>query len=159
MYIIYLFKEKETGKVIYVGCSSRPSARMKEHIQAAEGRKRSNMAIYKYMNENDLEFYRDIEIVWVDCAETAEEGEAIEEQYYWKYADTVLNDRPGENRDGKYNPKRRAVKCLNDGNVFDTVTACAEFYGKGRTTINRVLAKETPYTWINNEKYHFEYLQ
>lgn len=159
MYLIYLFKEKETGKVIYVGCSSRPSERMKEHIQAAEKRKPTNMAIYKYMWEHDLEFYRDIEVVWTDCAETRDEGYALEEQYYWKYADTVLNDRPGENRNGSHNPKRRSVKCLNDGRVFKTVTECSEFYGKARTTVNSVVAGNKPYTWINGEKYYFEYLK
>ena len=33
MYIVYLFKEKETNEVIYVGSTSRPIVRLKEHKQ------------------------------------------------------------------------------------------------------------------------------
>ena len=36
VYYIYLFREKKTGKVIYVGSSARPMERIKEHIQCAE---------------------------------------------------------------------------------------------------------------------------
>jgi predicted GIY-YIG superfamily endonuclease len=156
MYLVYLFKEKRTGKIIYVGSSSRPAARLKEHRAQLMGHKRANN-IHKYMNENNLELYVDVEVIWVDCADDRKTMLELEEKYYFQYVDTIKNDRPGENRFGDYNPKRRKVRCSNDGKVFKTVTECARYYGKGRTTINGVLAKSKPYTWINGEKYYFEY--
>ena len=155
MNLIYLFKEKSTNEIIYVGSSSRPSARMKEHIQTLKGDKQSNQKIYKYMNSKNLKFYIDVEVIWVDCADTVSEMRKKEEEYYFKYIDTVKNDRPGEYLLGKYSPKRRSVKCINDGMIFDTVTECAKYYGKVRTTIQNVLIKEQPYTNINDEHFFF----
>ena len=82
----------------------------------------------------------------------------LEQKYYYKYIDTIKNDRPGENRYGWYNPKRRKVKCINDNRIFRTVTECARFYGKGRTTISGVLRGEKQCTIINGEKYYFKYV-
>lgn len=160
MYLNYLFKEKLTGKVIYVGSSARPSARMKEHIASLKMKKpRSmNQNIYKYMRKMGFEFYKDVEVVWMDCSETKDDMLKKEEESYFKYFDTILNDRPGEITSGCYNPRRRNVICLNDGKTFKTVTECSEYYKKGRTTISNVLIKEKPYTYINNEKYYFEYV-
>ena len=157
MYTIYLFKEKSNGEIIYVGSSARPSARLKEHNHQLSGSKPQNN-IHKYMNEKGLKLYKDVEVIWCDCADTKEEMWELEEQYYFKHMDTVKNDRPGEDRNGQYNPRRRKVKCLNDGMVFKTVSECASYYNKGRTTISNVLINEKPFTWINNEKYIFEYV-
>ena len=158
MYLVYLFKEKRTDKVIYVGSSARPAERMKEHIQVINGNRESDLPIYTYIRENRLRLYKDIEVIWVDSAENKEEMHKLEEQYYYKYIDTIKNERPAEIRKGVYNPRRRKVKCLNDGKIFATVSECASYYGKGRTTISNVLIKEKEYTWINNEKYYFEYV-
>lgn len=157
MYTVYLFKEKSSEEVIYVGSSARPSARMKEHIHQLNGSKSPNN-IHRYMIEKGLKLYKDVEVIWVDCAETKEEMWELEEQYYFKHIDTVKNERPAEDRHGHYNPRKRKVKCLNDGNVFKTVSECSRYYNKGRTTISNVLIKEKPYTWINGEKYIFEYV-
>lgn len=158
MYTVYLFREKVTGKVIYVGSSARPSARMKEHLQILDERKPNNQKIYDYMRNNGLKFYKDVEVIWVDCADNKEEMYELEAQYYYKYQDTVMNDRPAEIRDGKYNPKRRKVRCINTGEIFNTVTECASYFHKGRNTITRVLNKVHEYTYINDEKYYFEYV-
>lgn len=160
VYYIYLFREKESQKVIYVGSSARPMERIKEHIQVSEGRKESNQAIYKYMKSNNLELIKDVEIVWVERVGDKEEALKLEADYFYRYKETVLNDRPSEDRNGEYNPKRRKVKCLNDGKIFNTVTECALYYGKGRTTINNILKgyDNKRYTIINNEKYYFEYV-
>lgn len=158
MYTVYLFREKATGKIIYVGSSSRPSARMKEHLLVLRGAKQNNQKIYSYMRDKGLQLYKDVEIIWVDCADTMEEMHDLEAQYYYKYQDTVMNDRPAEIRDGKYNPKRRKVRCLNTGEIFNTVIECARYYNKGRTTLNRVLSKEVKFTYINGEKYYFEFV-
>lgn len=158
IYFVYLFREKITQKVIYVGSTSRPTERIKEHIQIAEGRKSNNQNIYKYLNENNLELFKDVEIVWVERVKEKELALKLEEEYYYKYQDTVLNDRPAEIRNGHYNPKRRKIKCLNDGKIFNSIIECAEYYGKKRTTINNVVAGQKKCTIINNEKYYFEYV-
>lgn len=157
MYIVYLFKEKETNEVIYVGSTSRPIVRLKEHKQQLLGMKPQN-AIHRYMTEKKLKLYDDVEVVFTKECRNKEELLRWEEKYYYKYLKTLKKDRPAENRSGVYNPRRRKVKCLNDGNIFKTVTECAAFYKKGRTTISNVLIKEKPYTLINNEKYYFEYV-
>ena len=110
------------------------------------------------MNDNNLKFYKDVEVLWVDCADNEPEIRKLEEYYYFRYIETILNDRPGEDTKGKYNPRRRKVTCRNDGMVFETVSECARYYNKGRTTISNVLRNEKPYTIINREKYFFEYL-
>ena len=158
MYLVYLFKEKSTGQIIYVGSSARPAERMKEHARAINGDKKSDLAIYRYIRDENLRLYKDIEVIWVDSAKDKEEMYELEEQYYFKYLDTIKNERPAEIRKGVYNPRRRKVKCLNDGKIFATVTDCAKYYGKGRTTISNVLINEKEHTWINGQKYRFEYI-
>ena len=161
VYYIYLFREKNTGKVIYVGSSARPMERIKEHIQCAEFRKKTkynnHQKIYLYLRDNNLKLIKDVEIVWVERVEDKEESLRLEAEYFHKYKDTVLNDRPAEEMDGSNNPKRKKVVCVNTGEVFDTVTECANYYGKGRSTITRVLQKVAKHTYVNDEKYYFEY--
>lgn len=159
MYVVYLFKEKKTGDVIYVGSSARPAERMKEHAQSLKGMK-PRTQIHEYMIANHLELYRDVEVVWVDYGKDKDEMIQLEEMYYYKYESTLLNDRPGDNIHGWYNPKRKAVRCLNDGKVFKTVTECSRYYGKSRQAIHNALSTkpEYPYTWINGTKYYFEYV-
>lgn len=158
VYYVYLFRVKENGNVIYVGSSVRPMERIKEHIQCSEGRKETKQPIYKYMQENNFKLIDDVEIVWVERVDNREKALKLEADYYYRYIDTVLNTRPSEDRRGGNNPKRRKVKCINDGLVFNSITECANYYKKGRTTINNVLTKEKEFTWVNGEKYHFEYV-
>ena len=100
---------------------------------------------------------KDIEIVWVERVEDKEESLRLEAEYFHKHKETVLNDRPAEEMDGGGNPRSRSVICLNDGKIFDTITECANYYGKGRSTITRVLQKVAKHTYVNDEKYYFEY--
>ena len=67
MYLVYLFKEKKTGEIIYVGSSSRPSARLKEHGAQLRGDKQP-CKIHNYMNAKKLKLYKDVEVIWVDSA-------------------------------------------------------------------------------------------
>ena len=156
MYIVYLLREKQSGEVIYVGSSARPITRLNEHQQALNGIKPPSK-VHQYMLSHNLTLYKDVEVVFTDVGKNKAEMVALEEQYYYKYAETLLNDRPGENRYGWYNPKRRSVRCVNDGKVFQTISACSHYYKKARTTIQNVTGGHKPYTWINGEKYFFEY--
>lgn len=157
MYIVYLFREKSTNSVIYVGSSSRPIVRLKEHRQQLSGAKKQGR-IHRYMCEHNLKLYDDVSVEFIKECKNKDDMFKWEEEYYFKYIDTLLNERPGEDRTGAYNPRRRKVRCLNDGREFKTVSDCALFYKKGRTTVSNVLNKEKPYTWINDEKYYFEYV-
>ena len=157
MYIVYLFREKTTNSVIYGGSSARPIVRLKEHRQQLLGTKKQ-ARIHRYMSEHNLKLYDDVSVEFVKECTNKEDMLKAEEIYYFKYIDTVLNERPGEDRNGSYNPRRRKVRCLNDGREFSTVSECALFYNKGRTTVSNVLNNEKPYTWVHNEKYYFEYV-
>ena len=139
MYLVYLPKEKRTNTVIYVGSSSRPAARMKEHVAALNGKKKTNQRLHSYLRENNLSFYKDVTVEWVDVANDRDSMLALEAHYYEVYKETVLNDRPAEDRNGAFNPKRRAVRCLTDGKEFKTVSECANYYGYARTTLSNVL--------------------
>ena len=161
VYYIYLFREKKTGKVIYVGSSARPMQRIKEHIQCAEFRKKTrnnnHQKIYLYLRDNNLELIKDVEIVWVERVEDKEESLRLEAEYFYKYKDTVLNDRPAEDMNGNNNPRRRKIICVNTGEIFGSISECAKFYNKARSTISNVVLGEKPHTLINDEKYYFEY--
>ena len=157
MYLVYLFREKSTGNVIYVGSSARPAERMKEHMRSLRG-EANQTQIHKYILDKGLELYRDIEVVWCDYGKDKDEMIELEEKYYYKYEPTLHNDRPGENRYGWYNPKRRAVRCITDRKVYRTISECARHYGKGRTTLCRVLTGERDFTWVNGKKYKFEFV-
>lgn len=156
-YVIYLFKEKKTNEIIYVGSTSRPATRMKEHLHQMNGIKKPSK-IHEYMIERGLKLYKDVEIIWCDCADSKESMLELETKYYFMYLETVKNDRPADNVNGAYNPRRRKVRCINTGEVFKTVSECAERFKKGRTTISNVLIKEKPYTMIDGEKFFFEYV-
>lgn len=156
MYLVYLFREKKSGKVIYVGSSARPAARMKEHVASAEGQKPSNMKLYGYMRDNNLKFYKDVEVVWVDRAENEKEMRDLEALYYYKYEETLLNDRPAEYRNGECNPKRKGVRCLDDGMEFNSVLQCSEYYGIPRTTLtNHLTGRRKKF---RNSNLRFEYI-
>lgn len=139
MYLVYLLREKATNVVIYVGSTSRPACRIKEHILSLAGKKSKHQKIHSYMRERGLMFFKDVTVEWVDCANDRSEMYALEEKYFGLYKDTLLNDRPAENRFGGYNPKRRFVTCLDDGKTFDTISECAKHYGIKRTTLSNVL--------------------
>lgn len=156
MYLVYLLKEKSTDKVIYVGSSARPAARMKEHRQALQLRKPNNAKLYDYMRERNLQFYKDVAVVWIDVGDDKESMLKLEEQYYYKYRDTVLNDRPAEDRNGAFNPKRRQVICLTDGITFKTVSECARHYGVARTTLSGWLNGYRKYNPLKGKEFLFK---
>lgn len=141
MYLVYLLKEKATNQVIYVGSSARPAERMKEHNQVLQGGKKAQekYPLYQYMMNKGLKLYKDVEVIWVDVAKDRESMYALEAEYYYKYEKTVLNDRPAEDRFGRYNPKRRYVFCLTDNKEFKTVTSCAEYLGIRRQILSDIL--------------------
>jgi predicted GIY-YIG superfamily endonuclease len=157
MYVVYLFREKKTGHIIYVGSSARPAERLKEHQQALDGKKKQAL-IHRYMLQNNLKLYRDIEVIFCDSGKDKQEMIKLEEQYYYKYFSSALkNERAGENKHGWYNPKRRPVRCLNDNKEFKTVLECSRFYNIRRQSIHDVLSNRQKCTYKNGIPYKFEY--
>lgn len=138
MYSIYKFVEKSTDKVIYVGSTARFSARMKEHGLAIIGSKPQSK-IHKYLAENNLQLYKDIEVIICDSATTKELAHELESNLFYLYQETLLNDRPAEIKFGEFNPKRRQIHCLESGRTFKTVLAASRYYNIPRTTIYKYL--------------------
>lgn len=159
MYLVYLFREKNSGDVIYVGSSSRPAARMKEHMAALRGEK-NMQAIHKYMIANKLELYKDVEVVWYDIAEDKGSMEKLEEDAYVKYVGTgkLLNSHPGADVSGDNNPRRRGVVNEVDGKTFKTVLSASTYYGIPRTTFTHYLSGSRKQPTINGVQQNFKYI-
>ena len=139
-YFIYLFREKKTQKVIYVGSCKNIGRRLNEHRRALREPKREN-PIHKYMRENDLKLFDDVEVAIVEYSNNMTRAEALEleAKYYYLYESTVKNKRPAENRTGIYATRNKPVKCLTDGKVFFSVRKAAEYYGVTRHTLMKHL--------------------
>lgn len=135
-YFIYLFREKKTGKVIYVGSTKAIGKRLNEHRRAfrEEGRM---LPIHVYMKEQGLKLFDDVEVCIVEFLQNVSKEDAleVEARYYFKYRDTLKNVRPAEIRNGEYSARNKAVKCLNDEKEFLSIRQAAEYYKLNRTTI------------------------
>lgn len=158
MYLVYTFVEKRTQKIIYVGSTARPSERIKEHLAAIKGVK-PQANIHRYLNSNNLTLYKDVEVRWVDSFDTLLDARLEEEHIYYKHIDTVLNERPGEDRKGNYNPRSRLVKCLEDGKEFQSVVSCSKYYNIPRTTISSNLSGHRKCAKTKDgRELHFQYI-
>lgn len=124
---IYLFREKKSRKVIYVGRTRIPMRRFKEHEQALAT---STSPLYQYMRDNNLLFYRDIELVLVEFVDSGEADANEREQYYTLlYHDSVLNVHLGDDRSGQWSSRNRAVQCVTDGKIYRSVAEATAHYG------------------------------
>lgn len=132
---VYVFVEKSSDTPIYVGSSSRLSARLKEHVESIRGSRRKQK-IHAYMNLMGLELYRDVEVRIISAHPNIKEGQHAEAAYYYLHQETLQNDRPAENRFGEFNPKRKAVKCLETGEEFPSVLQAAAHYRTNRQKLN-----------------------
>lgn len=141
-YFIYLFRVKTTQEVIYVGSCKALAPRLNEHRRSFREPKRS-APIHRYMIENNLELFRDVEVVIAEYLSDVSKEEAltVEAEYYFRYKDTLKNTRPAEIREGEYSVKNKPVRCLNDGRVFISIRKAADFYGIGRYSLMNHLNK------------------
>ena len=141
-YCIYLFRVKETRTVIYVGSCKSISRRLNEHRRAFKESKRM-LPIHKYMKEEHLELFKDVEVSVVEYLvdSTKEEALKIEAEYYYRYEKTLRNTRPAEIRTGKFATRNRPVKCNSDGKEFISIRQAAEYYGIVRNTLMNHLSK------------------
>lgn len=143
-YFIYLFRIKETQEVIYVGSCRNISKRLAEHRRAFREPKHE-LPIHKYMKDNHLKLFDDVEVAIVEYSNnmTRKEALELEAEYFYRYKDTLRNTRPAEIRTGIYATRNKPVKCLTDGKVFYSVRKAAEYYGVTRHTLMRHLNRGT----------------
>ena len=95
------------------------------------------LPIHRYMKEQGLKLFDDVEVVIVEFLNntTREKALEVEAQYYFKYKDTVKNTRPAEIRSGVYSSRNKPVRCVNDGKVFISIRKAADYYGVDRSTV------------------------
>lgn len=139
-YFVYLFRVKKTQEVIYVGSCKNISKRLNEHRRAFREPKHE-LPIHKYMMENNLELFTDVEVVIVEYSSNMTKQKAwdLEAEYYHRYKDTLKNTRPAEIRTGIYAPRSKPVRCLNDGRLFCSIRQAAEHYGIVRNSLMKHL--------------------
>ena len=143
-YYIYIFRVKETQEVIYVGSTQNLGMRMNEHRRAFREPKHE-LPIHKYMKENNLALFTDVEVVIVECLSgvTKQVALNLEAEYYYRYKGTLKNTRPAEIRAGIYATRNKPIRCLNDGQVFGSIRKAAEYYGTTRHALMNHLNKGT----------------
>lgn len=139
---LYLFKEVKTGKVIYVGQTRFLGRRITEHIRALKDL-RNYAAIYVYMRNHNLEFFRDVEISIIFRGFDRAEMEALETEYINKYSTTVQNMIKVDTR--KYNTDTRfkKVRCITTGEVFWAVNPVLEKYNISRYFLEKAIRNKT----------------
>lgn len=124
-FYIYLFEEKASHKIIYVGRTRYPMRRFLEHRKDC---KTSNIPLYTYMRKNNFELYRDINIIITEFITDEEMANTREQYYTQKFHDTVFNVHLGNDRSGKYSNRRKMIKCLTDGKVYDSIKEAKQVY-------------------------------
>lgn len=141
-FFIYIFRVKETNEVIYVGSTRIFASRMNEHRRSLREEKRAQN-IHKYMNENNLKLYEDVEVAIVWFKDDCEASEAYQEEARLTnlYKDTVRNFRVAENRQDENSSHSTKVKCLNDGKIYPSIRRLSEVVGIGRDALGKKLLK------------------
>lgn len=139
-YFIYLFREKKTNLVIYVGSCKHIAKRLNEHRRAFKEPKRM-LPIHKYMKDNNLMIIDDVEFCVVEFFNNVDRDivHQKEEEYFYKHQDTLKNTRPAENRKGVFCHKSKPIICLNDNKIFVSIREAQREYGIHRETIAKHL--------------------
>jgi hypothetical protein len=155
-YYVYIFRVKETGKVIYVGSTRTIGGRINEHRRSMREKNR-RQPIHKYLIANHLELIKDVEICVIDYAHTKDEGLKLESYYYHKYAITALNVWDANERTGKNSPVRKALKTADGKHFFNSQREAAKELGTYRQAINQMVKRgeivqvELPGAYVNEE--------
>lgn len=125
-YYIYLLQEKTTNNILYVGRTKFPMRRFQEHKKAI---KTSSAPLYKYIRENDLKLYDDINVIITEFIPNDEIVANEREQYYTDlYKDTVLNVYLGDKRDFEYSNLNKPIQCITDGKIYSSIKQVFETY-------------------------------
>jgi predicted GIY-YIG superfamily endonuclease len=137
MYYVYVFRIKETGKIIYVGSTRTIGERLNGHRRSTREIKREQ-PIHKYLKENNLHLLKDVEFSVIDYAENKQQALDLESYYFEKYRQTLVNIWKGENREKSNSPVRKPLKVVDKELYFDSQREAAEYYGVSRYQINKM---------------------
>ena len=140
MYYVYVFRIKETQKVIYVGSTRMVGERLNGHRRAFREEKR-RQPIHRYMIANNLELLTDVEMAIIDYAENKDEALKKESYYYKKYEVTNVNVWDAEKRSGNNSPVRKPLKTPDEKLFFESQRKAAEYFGVSRYTINQMVKR------------------
>lgn len=140
---LYLFKEIKSGKVIYVGQTRYLGRRFNEHLSSLKDLK-NHAAIYEYMRNNNLEFFRDVEISVIARCFDRTEIEALETEYINKYSDTIQNTVKIDTRKYNTDPRFKKVRNITTGEVFWAVQPVMEKYNVSRYLLEKAINTKTP---------------
>lgn len=138
---IYLFREIKTGKIIYVGQTKYIGRRLNEH-RASLADIHNHKGIYHYMRDNNLEFYRDVEICIVREVFGRDLASKIESEYIEKYKDTVQNIVTVDSRKYNTDPRLKKVRNVTTGEVFWAVQPVMEKYKISRYFLDKAIKRK-----------------
>lgn len=80
------------------------------------------------MRDNNLELYRDINIIITEFITDEELANKREQHYTQKFQNTVLNIHLGNDRSGEYSHRRKMIKCLNDNKIYNSINEAKQAY-------------------------------
>lgn len=156
----FIYVIKENKKVLYVGSTQNFERRKRQHFK--EDRKEKMQAIHKYMRSKNNEGFS-VEVIKEVQVNNVKELQRIEKRFIDKF-DTVNNGFNLHNgtRNGTKNSNARAVKCLNDGRIFATVSEACQNYGFNPSELASHLTGKRYLNGIGTKKFGtplmFEYL-
>lgn len=139
---IYIFREIKTNKVIYVGQTKFLGRRLNEHRTALK--EKNYAGIYVYMRENNLEFFKNVEVVIVGYTQSREEACKLEAELIKRYATTVQNNVKYDTRKYNTDPRFRQVECVETGEIFGAITFLMEKLNLSRYHINKAIMANKP---------------
>lgn len=137
-YYIYIFRIKETGKIVYVGSTRTIGERLNEHRRGMREERRSQ-PIHKYLKANNLELLKDVEYCIIDIANNKSEALEKESFYYNKYKINTVNVWDAENKTNENSPVRQPLVTKDGSLKFSSQRNAAEFYGVSRAKIAKMI--------------------
>lgn len=135
----YVYCIQENGNPIYVGCTQNISKRIGEHIQNALRTNSKQQPIHKYMQEKGIENF---EFKILRCHDFSDNNDLFRTEaeyiHMFKTYQNWFNYNEGGNGTGENekNPNARRIRCVNDGEVFDTIQRACFKYGLGITEMS-----------------------
>lgn len=147
---VYLFVERGSGKVFYVGTTRYVGRRMNEHRRDLKRNKYT--PLYVYMRDNDLELFRNVDVQLVELVRSRDEAAKLEAAYIERYKDTVVNVVKLDTRKYSTDPRYLKVRCVDTGEVFHAVSAACTKIGVSRYKLTKAIESGAK---INGYKFEF----
>lgn len=140
IYYIYLFVEKKTDKVIYVGSTRHIGGRINDHRRGQRDKTREQ-PIHEYLNKNNLTLIKDVAITIVDMTDTRESALKLESKYFEKYKSTIVNIWKAEKMSGEYSPIRQPLKKKGTDIYYESQRDAGRKLGVSRYQIQKMIER------------------